>query len=143
MSAQTLVFRLLKIQSQMSYLEFNCNPPMFKPLYCGTRMSLLKIQRKTLKTNLKVIPLQKTQQWKLTSSSCSGLGETIDINMGDHFDKQPINQVSDVEPTNLVASLIALVSKHNASDSLLNDFLNRDQTILERALYLPGLYKSS
>ena len=51
------------------------------------------------------------------------------MNIGDHFDKQPINHVSDVAPTNLVASLIALVSKHNASDSLLNDLLKRDQAI--------------
>ena len=51
------------------------------------------------------------------------------MNIGDHFDKQPLNQLSDVAPTNLVASLIALVSKHNASDSLLNDLLKRDQAI--------------
>ena len=62
-----------------------------------------------------------------SSSSYSGLGETIDMNIGDIFDKPPINQVSDVAPTNLVASLIALVSKHNALDSLLNDLLKRAQ----------------
>ena len=64
-----------------------------------------------------------------SSSSFSGLGETIDMNTGDHFDKQPINQVSDVAPINLLASLIALVYKNNASDSLLNDFLKQDQAI--------------
>ena len=71
------------------------------------------------------------------SFSFSGLAETIDMNMGDHFDKQPINQVSDVAPTNLVASLIALVSKHNASDSLLNDLLNRNQSIFGEGAVSP------
>ena len=72
-----------------------------------------------------------------SSSSYSGLGDTIDMNIGDHFDKHPINQVSDVAPTNLVASLIALVSKHNASDSLLNDLLKRDQAIFGEGAVSP------
>ena len=72
-----------------------------------------------------------------SSSLYSGLEETIDMNIGDRFDKQPINQVSDVAPTNLVASLIALVSKHNASDSLLNDLLKRDQAIFGEGAVSP------
>ena len=72
-----------------------------------------------------------------SSSSNSGLEGTADMKMGNNFDKQPLNQVSDASPTNLAASLITLVSKHDASDSLLNDLLKRDQFVIgERAVSL-------
>ena len=72
-----------------------------------------------------------------SSSSYSGLGETIDMNIGNHFDKQPINQVSYAAPTNLVASLIVVVSRHKASESLLNELLKRDRAILGEGAVSP------
>ena len=119
----------------MSPLEFNCNLPMLKPfLLRDSDENSEKNSEDESESN----PSSENSAVEIcSSSSYSGLGETFDMNIGDHFDKEPINQVSDVAPTNLVASLIALVSKHNASDSLLNDLLKRDQAIFGEGAVTP------
>ena len=141
MSAQTLVFRLLKIQSDVpSRIQLQSSD--FETILLRDSDESFENSEKNSEDQSESNPSSENSAVEIySSSSYSGLGETIDMNIGDHFDKQPINQLSDVAPTNLVASLIALVSKHNASDTLLNDLLKRNQVLFGEGAVSPWFVK--
>ena len=48
------------------------------------------------------------------------------ISQSDTRQRTRITEVFEVKPVNLAASLLAIVSKHNGSDSVLADLLKRD-----------------
>ena len=71
------------------------------------------------------------------SSSSGSHQETGDLDFSKEYSAQRLNHVSDVSPANLAASLIALITKYNAPDSLLKDLLKRDQALFGESAISP------
>ena len=64
------------------------------------------------------------------------------ISQSDTRQRTRITEVCEVTPVNLAASLVAIVSKHNGSDSLLADLLKRDQKIFSNQSLPPYAVKT-
>ena len=75
------------------------------------------------------------------SSSSSGSSKKYSFNFNQRS-SQPLNDVNDVFPVNLAASLVALLAKHNGSDALLNDLLKRDQALFGDSALTPWSVRS-
>ena len=71
------------------------------------------------------------------------IAESSGLSFNETFSSMRLREVNEVSAVNLIASLLAIVARHNCSDALLFDLIKRDQEIFDHQTITLGPSKLS